>query len=350
MRRMLACVALCCLILAAAGSGAWGAGCDCEETWWATANAAHSGCRADEIHAGSVSADVEAVYRWHEGHFSKTADSDTDCHKKTDCSYEDVSESSFVCTWTLQKLVGLNWEDSTEGALVDTSATGATFADTESCEPDCMFRARVLIDDTPGDGPDGDDGPDERYSTTITVMAPAVTNFRQGAAPTMDGNGTVTETYLWDSTCCGDVAHLDKVKMREYLTFENDPFWNSGGNHYFFHALQNFWQANQVKQNPYFSAANGASGGMVDTHTKPAARAGTPNTSVCEGGQRYEWKTGWPDQPEQASGGTADPDWPIDTGTVVGTYTFQRRIDQDGGVWKYNWHKGDGDPLWHTGL
>jgi len=205
------------------------------ETWWALNNSAnHTGCTANEICAGTIAPDQGGTY-WQGGHVYgwSLSVSDVDCHQPCDSiqSYMDCSENLFRADWTLWKLVGNQWI-----ALATKSgpADGVTL-DTSNHTAGHFYWQAKNIDDTPLDGPKGDDTPvTDRVSDCFTVVYHHPVGWHRADFPVsgepylIDGF-LVAFRYEYDVSCGNNehATYMDgHVDMREYVLYpgEDDPF------------------------------------------------------------------------------------------------------------------------------
>jgi len=211
------------------------------------------------------------------------------------------------------------------------------WTNTEDYEPGKEYRVKVFVDDTPGDGPGGDDAGVYHCSGGVLLNAPAVTNFvRSKGYPigNVDNHGNpVPGGWLWKSewdSSCGQVSHLDKVTIREVVTYE--PAYTSGGWHYTCHGdppancFTQIW-ADPTKGVPQDTKP--IDGYMFDLHYMPSM-SGTW-ASYCQADQNYEWATGWPKSP--------DPTDESHNWHLLANYTIRRYVENEGG-WRYRITKG----------
>jgi hypothetical protein len=294
-------------------------GCGCSLNWTAGNRPAHSGCTAGPISAGTVSYAGGTLWRHHNAPYTKGANTDKDCRQDADCSYTDVSENSFTCSWKIQVYTGGAWADA---GTISGNCTGATW-DTTTFEPGKEYRAKSGTNDTVADGPGGDDAVVYRYSAGQMMWAPTVTNF-QNTVATCPGGGVLHLVYTWGSSC-GDIAHLDKVTVREKVTYE--PDWTCCGFHYTSHDDANCFIS--TPPDPTTPSVIGSDGAFQDNHSM-FVMDGTW-ASYCQAAQVYQWATGWPARPTEDD---EDADW-----QDLDNYTIRRYVENVGG-WRYRITKG----------
>lgn len=308
----------------------------CADNWTAGYRSAHSGCDAGPIDAGvpyynGTNYGCTTLWRHHLAVFSKPADSDIDCHRKTDCTYQDVEEPQgvplqFTCSWQIQQYHDGGWHDI--GATIDSDCAGCNWRDTQSWKPDIEYRAKVAVDDTPNDSPHGDDSTEYRYSSSVIPWAPQVTDYRlRSGWPQCDKRadnedpwpGALAYRYDWSSSCGASAdphiyEHLDKVTMREKVTYDGHT---EGGFHHTNHNGDNCFYDNV--EDPTFGGVSGTGGAWCDTHY-PFTWHGPCKDSTCTAHQLYQWATGWPEAPPS----NADPG--SYTWNTVGDYTIVRTL------------------------
>ena len=293
--------------------------CGCSLNWTAGNRAAHSGCTAGPISAGTVSYAGSTLWRHHNAPYAKGSNSDKDCRQDADCSFHDIAETSFTCSWKIQCYVDGVWVDV---GTISGDCTGGNW-DTTAYEPGKEYRAKCGTNDTPADGPGGDDAVAYRYSAGQMLWAPTVTSF-QNTVANCPGGGVLHLEYTWASSC-GDVAHLDKVTVREKVTYE--PDWTAGGVHDLSHDDANCFTSSWT--DPTRLGVPGSDGGLQDNHAMPTMN-GTW-ASYCQAAQVYQWATGWPDPPavDNENAGWND----------LASYTIRRYVENVGG-WRYRITKG----------
>jgi hypothetical protein len=221
---------------------ACGGGGGCEPNWLPGKRLEHEGCTAKTITAGYVSYAGGTLWRHHNAPYTKGPNSDEDCLQNADCSFTDFAEDSFTCSWKIQVNQSGTWVDV---GPIQGDCTGANW-DTTNYEPDREYRAKCGTNDTAGDGPYGDDPVRYRYSAGQMLWPPAVTGFHSVEAYCLPG-GTLWIHYTWGSSC-GDPEHLDKVTVREKVTYE--PDWTGGGFHDESHAYANCFVG--AAEDPFF--------------------------------------------------------------------------------------------------
>ncbi|UCC67981.1 MAG: hypothetical protein JSV79_12855 [Armatimonadota bacterium] len=310
--------------LTAAGHGIAQAWSGCEVNWTAENRAAHSGCTAGPISAGTVSYAGGTLWRHHNAPYTKGSNSDKDCRKNADCTFTDFAEDSFTCSWNIQCYENGQWVNV---ATISGNCSGAnwdTAPDATHYEPGKEYRAKCGTNDTSGDGPYGDDAVKYRYSAGQMLWAPTLTNF-QNTVANCPGGGVLHLEYEWDSSC-GHLAHLDKVTVREKVTYE--PAYTAGGFHDLSHDDANCFTS--VWTDPtYGGDIPGTGGAMQDNHAMPTM--GGTWASYCQGAQVYQWATGWPYRPSRFDD---DADW-----QDLASYAIRRYVENVGG-WRYRITKG----------
>lgn len=290
-------------------------GCDCDEQWWAGYNGDHNGCTAGGIVGGSVSYCGGTLWRHHTGVFTKSTDSDKDCHCTKDCDYEDVAETSFTCSWKIQKYDSAISDFVDDGVIGSANCGGANW-DTTNHEPGVEYRAKCFINDTSGDGPHGDDAGVYRYSGGVVLWAPYPVNFQQ--SPTVncvEDQGVMQVWHFWESSC-GHNAHLDLVTVREWSTYE--PEFTTGTCHDSSHGGANCFTIDL--EDPTVNGVPGSDGGLTDVHVNPGPGAYAWN-SYCQCSQTYEWATDWDTRPGERA---TDVSWPD-----LATYMIKRYVEPD---------------------
>ena len=302
----------------------------CEINWTAEKRPEHSGCTAGPISAGTVSYAGSTLWRHHNAPYTKGSNSDKDCRQNADCTFTDFAEDSFTCSWKIQVYEGGQWLDAGTISGDCTGANWNTAPDYDHYEPGKEYRAKCGTNDTVGDGPYGDDAVKQRYSAGQMLWAPTVTNFQNTAAfclgPTYPG--VLRVEYSWASSC-GHVAHLDKVTVREKVTYE--PDWTAGGSHDMSHDDANCFIS--TPDDPtYGDDIPGTLGAMQDNHGVPAMN-GTW-ASYCQASQVYQWATGYNPWYQRPSRFDENADW-----QDLESYTIRRYVENVGG-WRYRITKG----------
>jgi len=317
-------------------------GC-CQENWTAEKRDSHSGCTAGPIDAGVPSYAGSTLYRHHNAPYTKPDDSDVDCHRKTDCSYNDESETQFTCDWKIQVYSGGQWQDC-EYQAISGDCTGANW-DTTGYKPGLEYRAKSFTNDTSGDGPYGDDAGVYHYSGSVQLKAPEVTHYTKRAGwPQCDINGltlafkdgALAYRYDWDCSCCKDLEHLDKVTIRENVTYDGytsgtPPMHDSS------HDGSNCF-TNQI-EDPTLRGKVATSGWWSDTHEMLGVFGVW--ASYCQGSQLYQWASGWPEAPPVNGGDEFG--W-----TTIEEHTIRRYVEEyQSGHWRYRIMK-DNDGCTHN--
>ncbi|MBI2842399.1 MAG: hypothetical protein HYX78_03275 [Armatimonadetes bacterium] len=313
----------------------------CEDHWTAGYRSAHYGCTAGPISAGAPNyIGSTPLYRHHDAPFSKNPNYDEDCHRKTDCSYEDVEESLFTCDWSIEKSTGGLF---TEVTTISGNCSGATWTTTESFEPNAVYRAKVHVNDTPGDGPYGDDGAVDVTGGMQTLYAPGVTNFTTSANyPVCQSDGRFDFHYDWEADCGSGsthTAHLDAVTVREKVTYESA--YTFFGIHDSGHSATQCFQTGI--NDPTRNGVPGTDGAMYDYKYMLAVKD-DPCESTCVGNQVYQWATGSP------TGWQYAPDYNDDTANwqTLATYTITRELVYEDSSWKYRITKTGYTPCTHS--
>ena len=296
--------------------------CTCEENWSAGSREEHSGCTAHSIYSRAPKYDVpDTLYRHHNAPFNRAyppgadpPDSDIDCHQHTDCWCHDVDETSFTCTWTVEKWDNptSKWVDCTEAVITSSNCNGCN-VDTEDIKPGTEIKTTVYVNDTPGDYPYGDDPINSVSSGGQVVHAPYLSGFihrteAQGS-PGCDTMPYRLEVHLtWKSSCedgAAHIAHLDKVRFREVVEYDYEGQYTSGDPpmHDRSHSGGNCFTG---------ESADPTKMGFLGSHqhldliypllgSNPDYHATFPHsgysTSQCVAEQKYQWATGWPTAP-----------------------------------------------------
>jgi len=184
----------------------------------------HEGCTAGAIEPGTISG-LSEVWEGHYASWTRSGYSDIDhCYDP----YVDVAETEFTdCLWDVDCWNGVAWVDHT---TLGTNCTQSSYWNTEDSYVTVgnmnQYAVRAWIDDTPANGPGGDDG--AVYAIKyVDLNEPYPTNFRQNSwsEGTGDKDGYLLFQYYWDASC-GDVLnhrnHLDDVCVRECVKYERD--------------------------------------------------------------------------------------------------------------------------------
>jgi hypothetical protein len=325
-------------IVSACGGGGGGG---CQEDWTAGNRPEHSGCTAGPINPGYITYQGSTLWRHHNAPYTKTADSDVDCRRNPNCTFTDVAEDTFVCQWWIQV-----WDTSISdfvdagpfyGNCNCSGGNWTTAPDDDHYEPGREYRAKCIVNDTVADGPYGDDAAQARYSAGQVLWAPTPDNFQlsQGYPQCNQQDGTLSYFFTWTSSC-GHLAHLDKVTVRERVTYE--PAFTSAGAHDTSHSGANCFT--QFFPDPTYGRDKpGTNGYMGDDHTEPTMSGAW--TSYCQGAQKYQWATGWKYRPERWDD-TADwQDFPNQSYTIR-RYVENRGTEQNPDWW-YHITKDGGD-------
>lgn len=203
------------------------------ETWWALSNSAnHTGCTADHIWAGQITPDQSGTY-WQGGHqeYSWTLQvSDVDCWQMCDGMpfYTDCSENAFMPTWCLNRLVDGQWI--VAAGPITRRSVGVTLNTSNYPAGDYYWSAES-IDDTPDDGPGGDDPPaSRRVSNCFEVVYHHPKNWHRADFP-VSGEPyrikgfLVAFRYEYDVSCGNNehATYMDgHVDMREYVLYPGE--------------------------------------------------------------------------------------------------------------------------------
>jgi hypothetical protein len=306
----------------------------CTEEWaaWAPLHAGHPTCEAQEISIGHPIEFTTAppLYRHHPGTWNCSAHHDTDCHRLTDCSYEYPAEDTFECDWKMQMY---DWEISD---WVDKGPPGgncdclganwetANFEPRFECNDGGEYRAKIVVHDTPEDGPHGDDYDMDGYSDSVVLWAQGVVDWHPApnAWCTIGPKGSLYIAHFWGSEC-GHLGHLDRVTVREKVTYEAE--WTSDGRHHMDHDGANCYS--NTPPDPSYDPGepgNGPDGLWEDLHVFPVV-TDPKQASYCEAHQVHQWATGWPEPP------AADNDaacW-----QSLCSHTIKRSLEDDNGRW-----------------
>jgi hypothetical protein len=228
--------------------------------------------------------------------------------------------------------------------IVSGNVTGANW-DTTGYAPDYEYRMKSFTNDSAGGG--RDDPGVYKYSAGQVLHAPGVTNFHITQA-TPQTDGVMHFEYQWDSTCgtgATHVAHLDKVRVREYVTYEDT--YTSGGIHHLAHLNASNNPANYFTSDvldPTYGSTNplewifGSDGICVDNHYRASDAGGTPWESYCQSSQKYQWATGWQYAPAPDDN---NADW-----HTLETHTIKRYVELRPDAptkWRYRFIKDDND-------
>ena len=267
------------------------------DAWRAVGFPEHNGCTAGFISACQPTGPT-FVWRHHEAVFTRSdEDQDTDCHRLASCTdYTDVDEDTFTYSWTLEvetPTYPFVWEKVCD--LAGTS-TGATWSTTADYEPERYYRAVCWVDDTPGDGPGGDDPPQMAASGPVFLCANFIHRLRfQQGCPSQETYGM--KVYVeWDASCAPDeerhLGHLDKVEFRELVNHDNgdDPHdcGHDGGNCF-----------DHEEPNPWTESRAGTLGEFLDTYIWYGWGDNPLKTSKCYCTQKLQYACFWDDAPDE---------------------------------------------------
>jgi hypothetical protein len=323
----------------------------CEDNWTAGWRAEHPGCTAKVMEPGYVSYADGTLYRHHTAPYVKGDNSDIDCHQVASCTCYDATEYDFTCVWQIQIYdpVGLDWDYITH---IEGDCHGANWRDTAGWPPNREYRAWCDTNDTPEDGPGGDDPMLPHCSAGQMMWPPEIESLQVPSPyPTCnEGTGLLTYKLDWEPNCCWDDSHLDKVTFRERVTYE--PAWSHEHDglprhHHFSHT---------ISQNPPQNVLTGTApdptyggnenkglpasqGWCYDFHSLLGIIDSCPPycwSSYCHASQVYQWATGWPNRPD---GDDPNAEW--HTEGTLWTYNIQRFVEDEGG-WQYRIDKSGG--------
>jgi hypothetical protein len=135
--------------------------------------------------------------------------------------------------------------------------------------------------------------------------------------------------YIWTADCCGNALHLDKVTLREYVTYEDEYTNDETHKHDWSHALSNAWsgEVSDPFITPRAPADKPNDPPLIDSHGPPQI-LGDIKPSQCHATQKVQWATAWPDPPSA--------DDPSDAwGETIATYSIDRAVVSHDGQWWY---------------
>jgi hypothetical protein len=130
--------------------------------------------------------------------------------------------------------------------------------------------------------------------------------------------------YIWTADCCGNPLHLDKVTLREYVTYEQAYTDQQTHKHDLSHAGASAFASNWDDPTRTFKPGNLPP--VEDRHFRPQI-AGDIDESQCHGVQQVQWATAWPEPPAYT-----EDELPWET---VATYDIHRAIVSHDGKWWY---------------
>jgi|GEM_PF-2960669 len=308
-------------------------GCGCKEAWSPINALGHeASCRADVIDPGTVTyTGSTPLYRHHLAQFSKSAASDYDCHRRSDCSFEDVAEDLFICEWSWER------QDETGWTWLTGMGSGCSNAQLElstDLSVPGIYRAWCRVDDTPGDGPNGEDYP-RSTEYHIDVTQQVIQDFEVSEGPVLVSHNApyFPDAYAyhqtWSSTC-GHVSHLSEVAWREYVfwTGSGEAEYTSGGYHHTSHDGANCFTFSN--KDPFIKGGPGTDGEFADFYGPYDAE--TPyKTSACSCVQYYQYAVGLLAPPELDDEGAG---W-----VTLMTNTLVRSVFEQYGNWYYQFER-----------
>jgi len=332
-------------------------GCHVQENWTPEARPAHQGCTAHAIYAGQISYVGGTIWRYHNAPYSKTPSSDRDCRQKTDCTYEDKSETAFSDQWSVEVMENGTWRStSADISGDDTGANWHVSGENEEGE----YRVLCTVNDTPDSSANGNDTAVTVHSDGHMVWAANLTGWDLDAGyphyyvdpgiPSEPGNANlIALRWHWHASCCTEIAHLDRVTQRERVDYEGQWTWltpspddpDDQGTHCQGHAnsglggqeadFGNCWDRHP--DDPTRNGVPGYQGYVTDQHSMPAYRQlGYYFASYCQGHQLYQWakaKGRLPVKTDETAG------W-----TTLDEYMIQRYAEQNDGLWRHRLTKG----------
>lgn len=142
---------------------------------------------------------------------------DIDCFSDQG-SYYDEAETSYAAQWRIYQRTGAGGGDWTEiESNLGTQLAQSEPWVTEDRRAGAQYRAKCFIEDTPQDGPGGDD-----QFIAITAEFTMVEPFPVALQPTQGtpSGGELRVDYSWMASC-GHISHLDDVKVREYVSYSS---------------------------------------------------------------------------------------------------------------------------------
>lgn len=348
MRNLQPCVIVCfviALITLTIGSG----NAHTADEWHAVKHDGHANCQAGEISGGDVGFSGEGYkYLLHDMDIFHHTCTDIDCHSIINDGHDDVSETTFTHEWILEKYDVDHWTE-VLGSTDNICQSITLCLDEEVNIPDRLYVFTLNVDDTPSDGPYGDDEPDTRYSDTRTIYLSRLTSFAhdsefpeddvicipdaQGEPRYYDEPGGFMEKYNWEADCGTGVdhhPHLKFVTFREKVTFESQ--YTNNGIHNHSHGGANCF--NWTTTDPFYSGGVASGGNTYDSFA--CGPISTPyKTSSCMANQVYQWAANWPTAPAL--------DDTTCTWTTAETHTVEFIVLQDEGTWYKVVEHGDPD-------